>query len=185
MASPGIRVFPPAVALGLWLWRPRWAPWLAGPLLVGGLAATAIAIRIFPLALLGIAFFGLGLLGLLPLGTAWVYLRAGWRALRLVARRRRPAWAWPLTPVLAGLSAGLPVLAQRAVDSRTQDLVHAAERGDDAALERAVGRLRPFGWLANAEIVLSSWHGSDTPFRRRLEEAWVAAGGTELGALVY
>lgn len=58
------------VALGLWLRKPRWAPWLAGPLLVGGLAAAAIAIRIFPLALLGIAFFGLGLLGLLPIGTA-------------------------------------------------------------------------------------------------------------------
>lgn len=115
-----------------------------------------------------------------------MYLRAGWRALRLVARRRRPAWAWPLTLVLAGLSAGLPVLAQRAVDSRTQDLVHAAERGDDAALERAVGRLKPFGWLANAEIVLPHWLGADpdSPLGRRLEGAWVAAGGTELGALV-
>ncbi len=173
------------VALTAWLRKPRWAAWLAGPLLVSGLAAAGIALVILPVALLGIVFFGVGLLGFLPFGTAWVYLRAGWRALRLMPRRRRLK-TWALTLVLGGLTVGLPLLAQRAIDGRTQELVQAAQHGDDAALERAVGRLKPFGWLANAEIPFDSWRWSDTdaPLSRRLYAAWVAAGGAPLEALV-
>jgi hypothetical protein len=171
------------VALIVWLRQPRWAPVLAGPLLVGGLAAAVVAIGIFPLALFGLVFFGLGLLGLLPIGTAWVYLRAGWRALRAVARRRRSG-TWILALVLAGLSVVLPLLAQRAVDRRTHELVDAAVQGDDAALAHAIERLKPFGWLADAKIVLRRRAGIDSPLRQRLEEAWIAAGGTSFAVLV-
>jgi hypothetical protein len=141
------------VALAIWLGLGHRLRCLsagfAGVLLAGSLFAGVLGLVLLPFAIPGVLFLGIGLLGFVPLFTANVYFRHGMAAYRqaghhLGNRSLFEALLWAAILVYA-----LPGLIQARISVTTRAALREVIVGDDARSRAAVGRLRPYWWVAD------------------------------------
>lgn len=138
-----------AAWLGLGPRLGRWNAMVAGVLLAGSLFAGVLGLALLPFAIPGVLVLGIGLLGLVPLFTSHVYYRNGRAAFRqaeshLGGRAIFEALIWG-----AILVYGLPGLMQARVSLTTRAALHEVIEGDGPSARAAVGRLRPYRWVAD------------------------------------
>jgi hypothetical protein len=159
------------VALAVWLRYGdrlgRWSAGFAGVLLAGALFAEVLGLVLLPFSVLGLPVFLIGALGFVPLFTAHVFYRNGVRAYRradaaLGKRALYEAVLWG-----AILAYGVPGLLQLRVTRATRSDIDAVIRGDDAASSAAVGRLRPYRWVADFDSLREAYEQEPDPTRKQ------------------
>jgi hypothetical protein len=138
-----------ATWLGLGSRLGRWSAMVAGVLLAGSLFAGVLGLVLLPFAIPGVLVLGIGLLGLVPLFTSHVYYRNGLAAFRRAESHLGPRAMFEALLWGAILVYGIPGLVQARISLTTRAALREVIEGDDRAAQAAVGRLRPYGWVAD------------------------------------
>jgi len=138
-----------AAWLGLGPRLGRWSAMAAGVLLAGSLFAGVLGLVLLPFAVLGLLAIGIGLLGFVPLFTSHVYYRNGRAAVRQAETRlgQRAVFEALLWGTI--LVYGIPALVQARITLTTRAALREVIEGDGLAARAAVGRLRPYRWVAD------------------------------------
>jgi hypothetical protein len=143
-----------------------WSRVIGGALISGSVVSAVIGVTILPYSLMGLAV-AIGLLGFIPFVTAFVYLRAGWRALKNEDKKPAASLAGAL---LAGaiLSLGIPALVGLYVSRSASHSIDTILHGNTQQAEIAVGHLRwlPFIPQQNLEPLVQSYLIEKDPNRK-------------------
>jgi hypothetical protein len=157
-----------------------WSGLVGGVLLSGAVFSAVIGLAILPYTLMGLIVV-IGILGVTPFLTAFVYLRAGWRAFQK-QDRRTGSLAYAL---LAGaiLSLAIPALVSVYVSRTTSRSIDIILHGTAEQAELAVAQLRwqPFIPDENLEVIVQAY-GVETDAVRReiLKNSYQALTGDSI-----
>lgn len=157
---------------------------LAGMLFAGTLFSFVVGFAILPYSVIGLLFFLVGALGFVPLLTAFVYLRNGWRAAGTVGRAGGGSPGLAAAALACGFLFALGAPAVAHVSVTNEAVAAAADVGAGRALSPA--RLRALRLAGSAsgstayDDLVWEYHGESDPARRaRLAKAYaeITAGG--------
>jgi hypothetical protein len=163
---------------------PRLGNWLrvvGGALISGALFSLLIGLIILPYTLLGLMFL-IGALGFIPFLTAFVYLRAGWRALK---HERIRADHSLLGGLLVGalLSLAIPALVSLYVATSAEHSIDAILHGDSEQAQNAVGHLQwlPFVPQQNLEPLINAYLvETDTNRKEIIKHSYLVLSGEDI-----
>ena len=147
----------------VWMWKPPQSraarAWLAGALGLGGLFAALIGAVLFPLSIVAL-LFGIGFLGLVPIGTAWVFLRAAKRACPRAWGNRTEVVAFV---VLGSVAVAFPPFAANSAQRVALHRAVVALRSESpTALDEAQRAVACVPWL-DADNILERWETARNP----------------------
>jgi hypothetical protein len=144
-----------------------WSPLIGGALISGSVFSAVTGVMILPYSLVGLMVV-IGALGFIPFITAFVYLRAGWRAL---THEAAPIGSLINCLVIgAVLSLGVPALASIYVSRSATNSIEVILHGNPQQAELALAHLRRLPMIPqhNLEPLMQGYLQEKDPERKQL-----------------